>query len=392
MKTAIFATLCFVTTLPTFAQESRTWEGKWGNRKYGTSGPLKCVAAESKPGMWNAAFSGSFKGSPFNFKVAFSGKPSRQGSSLGGQATIGGSRYQWSGSIQGRQLKGSYKALNGNYGEFTLNETGTAKRTQNPGNKPRTARPEVNGGSSGKQEYEIANGDHLLFIGNSFMANEGGVQNYLAAALQKKRIKIETDKHIYYGQPLANMAKPEAQRSIESGDYKAVVITSGRLDVMKNFDAGIRKAGMKTVVMMTWELRHPGNRSTTTYYTESTKKVVQDMRAMEKQTGAIIVPTAVVFHDLTVRPPAGMPRVDYLWKPRNIHQNELGALVNSWMLYTILTGNTPVGVNFDLAPYVVGQKLRSNSDIRLTRDLRTALQERVWKVAQAWKAGKSHLE
>ena len=90
---------------------------------------------------------------------------------------------------------------------------------------------------------------------------------------------------------------------------------------------------------------------------------------MERETGATIVSSAVAFHALTVRPPEGMPRIDYLWKPRNIHQNEIGTMINAWMLYAMLTGNSPVGVNFDMPPYVVGQKLKGNPDIPAFRVL-----------------------
>jgi hypothetical protein len=57
------AIVYLIAILPVVAQDNRTWTGKWGNRKYGTSGPLKCVAQESKPGVWNAVFSGTFKAS-----------------------------------------------------------------------------------------------------------------------------------------------------------------------------------------------------------------------------------------------------------------------------------------------------------------------------------------
>jgi hypothetical protein len=382
----LFITVCLIVACsPAAAQEQKTWTGKWNNRKYGTSGPLKCVAGESRAGQWNAVFTGTFKGDPFEFRAAFQGKAGRQSTDLSGQSTIRGARYQWTGKIQGRQLTGSYKAANGNYGEFQLNETGGAGRSPSPKSAATDTKPAAS-------RYEIKNGDRLLFIGNSFMANDGGVFNYLAAALQKNRVSINVDKQINYGKPLREMMKPEVRSAIEAGDADAVVITSGQLDIMKRFDGGIRQAGMKTVVFMTWELRHPGNRATTSQYTDATRKAVQEMRRMERDTGAMIVPAAVAFHSLTTRPPEGMPRIDYLWKPRNIHQNELGTMVNAWMLYSVLTGNSPVGVNFDMPPYVVGQKVKSEPDIRLTRDLRTALQERVWEVAQAWKAGKSHLE
>jgi len=382
----LFLIICLMhVSSPVAAQDQKTWTGKWNNRKYGTSGPLKCVAGDPRAGQWNAVFTGTFKGDPFKFRAAFHGKAGRQSTDLSGQSTIRGARYQWTGKIQGRQLTGSYKAANGNYGEFQLNETGGSGRSPSP----KSAATDTKRAAA---RYEIKNGDRLLFIGNSFMANEGGVFNYLAAALQKNRVSTNVDKQINYGKALREMMKPEVRSAIEAGDAAAVVITSGQLDIMKRFDGGIRQAGMKTVVFMTWELRHPGNRATTSQYTEATRKAVQEMRRMERETGAMIVPAAVAFHSLTTRPPEGMPRVDYLWKPRNIHQNELGTMVNAWMLYSVLTGNSPVGVNFDMPPYVVGQKVKSEPDIRFTRDLRTALQERVWEVAQVWKAGKSHLE
>jgi hypothetical protein len=386
--TTLSAIVCLFLVLPSLAQDSRTWTGKWGNRKYGTSGPLKCVAKESKPGVWNAVFSGKFKGSPFSFKVAFQGKPNRQGAQLSGTSTVQGGRYQWSGAIRDRQLSGSYKASNGNYGEFTLNEVGAAPKPKTPG----TTSPSTPAATREETKYEISSGDEILFVGNSYMANEGGVYNYLTAALEKKRVKLRTRKLIYFGRPLKEMMKPEVRRQIESGASAAVVFTSGEVDIMKQFAGGIKQAGKKPVIFMSWEARHPGNRATATQYTEATKQAVQRMRQMERETSAIIVPTAVVFHDLTIRPPEGMPRVDYLWKPSNIHQNEIGTMVNAWMFYAVLTGNSPVGMNFDMAPYVVGQKLKTNPKLPFTRDLRTALQERVWKVAQAWKSGKSHLE
>ena len=145
-------------------------------------------------------------------------------------------------------------------------------------------------------------------------------------------------------------------------------------------------------MFVTWEGQHPGNRATMESYTAATKRTVGDMRAMEKETGATIIPAALVYHDLTVRPPAGMPRVDYLWIESNIHQNELGSMVSAWMFYAILTGKSPVGVDFDLPPFVTGEAMKKTPEVRLTPELRIELQQRVWKVAQAWRSGQTHLE
>lgn len=239
----------------------------------------------------------------------------------------------------------------------------------------------------------INDGDRLLFVGNSYMANEGGVFNYLKKAFKEVGgPSISTDKRIYYGKPLRSMLTNDVKQAINSDKFDAVAITSGRLDAMKQFDRSIRQSGKKTVVFMTWEGMHPGHKSTEAEYTVATKRSVQIMRQMEQETGAYIIPVAVVYHDLTINPPAEMPRVDYLWRESNIHQSELGTMVNTWMFYAILTGSSPVGVDFDMSPHVIGEKLSQDSDIRLTPQLRKSLQERVWKVAQQWTSGKTYLE
>lgn len=374
--------------IPASAAETRTWSGRWNNRKYGTSGPLKCVIQKDQPGRWSAVFNGTFKGDPFEYRVDFQARSSQDDEVLAGKATISGHPYEWNGTISNRQLKGSYKSSNGNNGTFILRETATRqapKTTLNNSNT--TARNEPS------PPRTVRNGESFLFIGNSFMANEGGVFNYLAKALEVgAATRIRTDKMINYGRPLSAMAKPEVGRAIASEKFDSVVITSGRLTTMRKFVAEIDRAEKRTVVFMTWEPRHPGNAGTLQSYTAATKRSVRDMRQLEKETGATIVPAAVVYHDLTTQPPEGLPRVDYLWHPANIHQNELGTMVNAWMFYAVLTGKSPVGVDFDMSPFIVGDKLRGAPELRLTPELRRILQERVWKVAKEWQSGTTLVE
>ena len=102
---------------------SRTWEGKWNNRKYGTSGPLKCVASEVKPGQWKAVFTGKFQGDPFEYTAEFQSRPSRPSLlKLSGKATIRGHRYQWTGQMGQSGLNGKYDSSVGYNGEFVLKE------------------------------------------------------------------------------------------------------------------------------------------------------------------------------------------------------------------------------------------------------------------------------
>jgi hypothetical protein len=104
--------------------EEKTWEGKWNNKRFGTSGPLKCVATETEPGTWKAKFSGSFQGDSFSYDVTFDAKPGKAKGQqdLSGKATISGQDYEWKGTLKGTQLKGTYKSSGANFGEFVLNE------------------------------------------------------------------------------------------------------------------------------------------------------------------------------------------------------------------------------------------------------------------------------
>ena len=175
-------------------------------------------------------------------------------------------------------------------------------------------------------------------------------------------------------------------------DVDVVVITSGDPKVMKQFATKLEDSGKRLVVFMTWEEKHPGNRATVPQYTAATRNAVRTMRTLEKETGATIIPAAVLYHDLTVSPPDGMPRVDYLWRQGDVHQNALGTMANALLMTAMLTGESPAGLNFDFPPYIVGQQLQDEPELRLTRDLRETLQSRAWAVAQAWVKGKTHLE
>ena len=102
----------------------RTWEGTWNNRKYGTRGPLQCVATEKRDGQWEATFTGKFRGDPFRYTATFQSSPARRGLQLQGNNTVRGHQYQWTGTLDARQLKGQYRNNVGYNGQFILNEVG----------------------------------------------------------------------------------------------------------------------------------------------------------------------------------------------------------------------------------------------------------------------------
>ncbi|OYW18288.1 MAG: hypothetical protein B7Z55_10890 [Planctomycetales bacterium 12-60-4] len=127
MSLCLFALLTTPFVSGFAADEEKTWEGRWNNRKFNTSGPLKCVAKETEAGKWKATFSGTFMGDPFTYDVEFESKAGRAQTDLGGKAVIRGDEYEWSGFIKGKQLNGRYRSGIGYFGEFVLTEAKAAR-------------------------------------------------------------------------------------------------------------------------------------------------------------------------------------------------------------------------------------------------------------------------
>jgi hypothetical protein len=109
---------------PLFAQDAaRTWEGTWNNKKFGTKGPLKCVATEDDKGVFKATFTGKFMGDPFKYEATFeSKKKGRNQRTLSGKSVIRGHDYKWTGEMKGKSLKGKYTSSVGYFGTFVLKE------------------------------------------------------------------------------------------------------------------------------------------------------------------------------------------------------------------------------------------------------------------------------
>ncbi|MDX1945390.1 MAG: hypothetical protein SFU86_08275 [Pirellulaceae bacterium] len=101
---------------------AKVWEGTWMNRKYNSSGPLRCEAKAKDDGTAEATFSGTFMRDPFQYDVTVSTKQERSQMTLTGTATLDGDRYEWSGFVRGKLLYGQFRSLKGHNGEFRLQE------------------------------------------------------------------------------------------------------------------------------------------------------------------------------------------------------------------------------------------------------------------------------
>jgi hypothetical protein len=101
----------------------KVWQGTWSNRKYKTSGPLKCTATRQDDRTAAARFEGTFMGDSFGYNVEVTTRPERDRTVVEGTATLDGDQYEWSGFVRGKVFYGQYRSLKGNNGEFRLEET-----------------------------------------------------------------------------------------------------------------------------------------------------------------------------------------------------------------------------------------------------------------------------
>ncbi len=102
------------------ANQTHSFTGKWTNKKFGTSGPLKCTMTETEPGKWKADFTGTFQNDPFQYQADFQSKKVRKTLNIGGNAKVRGHDYQWTGTIKNGVLNARYKSSVGYYGEFVM--------------------------------------------------------------------------------------------------------------------------------------------------------------------------------------------------------------------------------------------------------------------------------
>lgn len=99
---------------------NKAWSGTWNNRKYNTSGQLICTVIGEQNGQWLARFTGTALGKPISYTALMRPTPSGANTALAGTTKVDGFDYQWTATASGNSLNGSYRASNGNNGEFRL--------------------------------------------------------------------------------------------------------------------------------------------------------------------------------------------------------------------------------------------------------------------------------
>ena len=102
------------------AEPAKSWTGTWNNKKFNTNGALTCTVVGEQNGQWIAKFTGIALGKPISYTALMTPKKNGEQTALSGTTKVDGFEYQWSATLAGKSLNGSYKASNGNNGEFKL--------------------------------------------------------------------------------------------------------------------------------------------------------------------------------------------------------------------------------------------------------------------------------
>ncbi|MEQ2005659.1 MAG: hypothetical protein ABMA26_02580 [Limisphaerales bacterium] len=106
--------------LATAAEPAKSWTGTWNNKKYNTNGALTCTVVGEQNGQWIAKFTGIALGKPISYTALMTPKKNGEQTALSGTTKVDGFDYQWTATVAGKSLNGSYRASNGNNGDFRL--------------------------------------------------------------------------------------------------------------------------------------------------------------------------------------------------------------------------------------------------------------------------------
>ncbi len=86
------------------AASKKAWKGNWNNRKYGTKGPVTCIAVVQDNQTWKASFVGTGLGKPFKYEATIKATSKGDQMQLKGESKVDGDSYTWNGYVRGKTL------------------------------------------------------------------------------------------------------------------------------------------------------------------------------------------------------------------------------------------------------------------------------------------------
>ncbi|MCF6262384.1 MAG: hypothetical protein L3J24_02155 [Xanthomonadales bacterium] len=193
----------------------------------------------------------------------------------------------------------------------------------------------------------------MSFISNSYMGAWGGLNNYLELAVNASPITVTlntlparlSNGGWYWGMGLGSMTSA-LDRVEAEGDYDSCIFLDGPLQTMRAFADRLFAACDQVVLFADAGGHNPVTLGANHF--NATNTTLTNARTMEAEyPNLLVIPTALIFYDLTINPPLATPRIDYLYGNNNIHQNGLGTLINAFSMYAVLSSRSPVGLEFE---------------------------------------------
>lgn len=113
----LVAAMMFLFSAPE-AAAADVYSGQWNNRKFGTKGTMIATLTKGQGNNWTGVFTGIALGKNYRYTTRFTSRMQQGKLMLVGNSNIDGDTYKWAAFIVGSQLSGSYRASNGNNGNF----------------------------------------------------------------------------------------------------------------------------------------------------------------------------------------------------------------------------------------------------------------------------------
>lgn len=239
-------------------------------------------------------------------------------------------------------------------------------------------------------EIPVAEGNRILFIGNSFTNNAGGLNTYVEMALADgpSPVTVTTDRNISFSQDVDYFwNESDAVNDIVTGNWDIVVLQgywsgidhpAGMLDTFNlyvdKFDSVITESGAQTVLMMPWAGNPTADWMTFLKYAQDSQKYRDNYRATGDRIGAPVAPCGWIWCTLVLDKPDDSWTDGFLYAD-DIHQNELGHYVNSYVFYSLFAESSPVGLDYHYTDV---------TNVTFSDSIRTVIQEHVWSEMADW--------
>ena len=222
----------------------------------------------------------------------------------------------------------------------------------------------------GQEGEEPQPPSRLLFIGNSYTADNGGLETVVAglALSAHPETPLHAEEITFGGYTLEDhWDTPSTLDSINDGNWDVVVLQEQSTRPMDDpdlmmlyaslLDSVITGAGASTCLFMTWAREYdPG----------MIDSLAWAYGWVGESLGATVAPVGLAWQSCLT----GHPELD-LYQDDGSHPTPAGTYVTACVFYAVLWGESPVGTGFV-------------SDSTITDEERLAMQEVAWETVQAY--------